>query len=101
MSALQTIGAGGGVGVSTTYGTLVSSVVGIATPCRLLVWGTSDAYVTAGVGATASTTDIPLPAYTPVLIDIPANIGNSTARLSAVQISGPGIIYGKPLSEAT
>lgn len=67
--------------------------------CRgILVWATTDCYVEVGEGATATTASTPIPAYTPIRFDVPPY--SETFRLSAIQISAGGTVYGKPLGGA-
>ena len=66
----------------------------------VLVWCTTDAYVAIGDGVTATTNDLPLPAYTPVVLPINANVpGSSSWRVSAIQITAGGTVYAKPLMQ--
>jgi len=78
----------GTAGVTPTFG-----------PTRaLLVWTTSDAYVKVGASVTATTNDLPMPAYTPMMLS--AAIGSTAAiRVSAVQISAGGTVYAKPVGD--
>jgi len=68
-----------------------------AGPQGVLVWSTSDAYVTIGEGATATTASIPLPANTPVPFTVPLTVSGAW-RVSAVQISAGGTLYAKPMN---
>ena len=56
------------------------------------VWTTSDAYITLGVAATATTANWPVPAYTPVFIPNQDETGQRV-RLSAIQIASGGSAY--------
>ncbi len=62
------------------------------------VWTTTDAYVVVGNSVTATTSNgIPIPAYTPVTLPIPADV-KETWTVSAIQISAGGTLYAKPLA---
>ena len=63
----------------------------------VLVWTTSDAYVKVGEGVTATTADLPIPAYTPVMLAVPQGT-NAAWRVSAIQISAGGSVYAKPIA---
>ena len=66
----------------------------------VLVWCTTDAYIAIGDSVTATTNDLPLPAYTPVVLPIVANVpGSSSWRVSAIQIAAGGTVYAKPLMQ--
>lgn len=82
-----------GANVSYT-GTAGSTSTFPSGPQGVLVWVTTDAYVVAGVGVTATTSDTPIPAYTPVVLDVKAG---EPWRVSAIQISSGGTVYAKPL----
>jgi len=73
-----------------------------AGPQGVLVWCTTDAYVSVGENSTATTTDIPIPAYTAVPIYVPQpgdpNTGGGAWRVSAVQVSAGGTLYAKPIN---
>jgi hypothetical protein len=62
----------------------------------VLVWSDQDCYVVVGEGVTATTSDLPLPAYTPVPIKVPQGT-NAAWRVSAIQISTGGTVYCKPI----
>lgn len=62
----------------------------------VLIWTTSDAYVKVGEGVTATSADLPIPAYTPVMLSVPAGSG-APWRVSAIQISAGGTVYAKPI----
>lgn len=78
-------------------GTAGSTTGWNAGPQGVLVWSTTDTYIRVGEGVTATTSDTPLPAYTPVPITVPKGTGG-VWRVSAVQISAPGIVYAKPIN---
>jgi hypothetical protein len=63
----------------------------------LLVWTTSDAYVTIGNGVTATTSSTPIPANVPIPFSVPQGTG-SPWRVSAIQVSSSGTLYAKPIS---
>lgn len=87
---------------TTTYtgtaGTLTGWQYG---PTKVLVWTTTDAYVKVGNGVTATTGSTPIPAYTPVEINIPApaGAGASLWTVSAIQIASGGSVYAKPMQD--
>jgi len=78
-------------------GTAASTTGWNAGPQGVLVWSTTDAYIRVGEGATATTSDTPLPAYTPVPITVPQGTGGIW-RVSAIQISSGGVVYAKPIN---
>lgn len=63
----------------------------------VLVWATTDAYVKVGEAVTATSASMPIPAYTPVRIEVPQGAGAGW-RVSAIQISAGGTVYAKPLA---
>lgn len=86
---------------TTTYtgtaGTLTGWPEG---PQGVLVWCTTDAYIRVGVGVTATTSDTPIPAYTPVPIGLPRGTMRTGApwTVSAIQVSTGGSVYAKPIN---
>lgn len=64
-------------------------------PNCVLVWCDSAAYVKVGVGVTATVASTPLPANTPIVMEVPRGNG-SPWRVSAIQISAGGNVYAKP-----
>lgn len=78
-------------------GTAGSTGTWVAGPQGVLVWGTSDMYVTVGEGVTATTASIPVPANIPVPITVPPGTG-APWRVSAIQISASGTLYAKPMN---
>ncbi len=78
-------------------GTAASTTGWNAGPQGVLVWSTTDAYIRVGEGVTATTSDTPLPAYTPVPIKVPQGTGGIW-RVSAIQISSGGVVYAKPIN---
>ena len=79
-------------------GTAGSTTGWAAGPQGVLVWSTVDAYVRVGEGVTATTSDTPLPAGTPVLIHVPLGTGG-VWRVSAIQITSGGTVYAKPVNK--
>jgi hypothetical protein len=61
------------------------------------VYVTTDAYIRVGEGVTATTADLPVPAYTPVVLQVPKGTG-SPWRVSAIQVAAGGTLYVKPVS---
>lgn len=68
----------------------------------VLVWCTTDAYIRVGESATATTSDTPIPANTPIPFYVPpAGGSNGTGapwRVSAIQVSAGGTLYAKPIN---
>jgi hypothetical protein len=62
----------------------------------VLVWGTTACYVKVGEGVTATTAATPIPANREVRIAVPEG-SNGPWRVSAIQVSGAGTVYAKPL----
>lgn len=78
-------------------GTAGSTAGWNAGPQGVLVWSTTDMYVTVGEGATATTASTPIPAFTPVPITVPQGTG-AVWRVSALQIGSAGTLYAKPIN---
>lgn len=68
-----------------------------AGPQGVVVWATTDAYIRVGEGVTATTSDTPIPAGTPIPFAVPSGTG-AAWRVSAVQISSGGTVYAKPMN---
>lgn len=68
-----------------------------AGPQGVLVWCTTDAYITVGNGVTATSSSTPIPAYTPVPITVPQGTGGIW-RVSAIRVSADGTLYAKPIN---
>lgn len=82
-------------GYSVSYtGTAGATTAAAPGPSSVMVWATTDCYVKVGEGATATTADTPMPAYTPMFLPIPQGTG-APWRVSAIQISAAGSIYTK------
>ena len=83
-------------------GTAGSTATWNAGPQGVLVWCTSDAYIRVGEGATATTSDTPIPANTPVpfTVPVPSSLNSTGApwRVSAIQVSSGGTLYAKPIN---
>ena len=62
----------------------------------VLVWCDTAAYIRVGDGVTATTSDTPLPANTPVVLAIP--VSAVKFRVSAIQVGTGGNLYAKPVS---
>lgn len=67
-------------------------------PEGVVVWCTSAAYVRVGEGVTATTADTPIPANTPIPFMVPNGTG-APWRVSAIQVSGSGTLYAKPINQ--
>lgn len=84
---------------SVSYsGTAGSTGTWNAGPQGVLVWSTTEAYIAVGEGVTATLNDTPLPAFTPVLMYVPAGTG-APWRVSALQIFSAGSVYAKPVNK--
>jgi len=62
------------------------------------VWSTTAAYVRVGEGVTATTSDTPIPANTPIPFIVPEGTG-APWRVSAIQVSTGGTVYAKPINK--
>ena len=78
-------------------GTAGSTGTWPAGPQGVVVWSTTAAYVRVGEGVTATTADTPIPANTPIPFKVPGGTG-APWRVSAIQISGGGTVYAKPIN---
>ena len=78
-------------------GTAGNTGTWVAGPQGVLVWGTSDMYVTVGEEVTATTSSTPIPANTPVPLTVPPGTG-APWRVSAIQVSATGTLYAKPMN---
>ena len=98
MELLRPLNDSGFATQSVAYTGTAGSVTGWpAGPQGVLVWSTTDAYIRVGEGATATSSDTPIPAYTPVPITVPPGTG-SVWRVSALQIGAGGTVYAKPIN---
>jgi hypothetical protein len=68
-----------------------------AGPEGVIVWSTEHCYVAVGEGVTATTSDTPIPALTPIPLKIPTGT-SGLWRVSAIQISSGGTVYCKPMN---
>lgn len=68
-----------------------------AGPQGVLVWCTTDAYIRVGEGVTATTSDTPIPAGTPVPFFVTPGTG-APWRVSAIQVAAGGTLYAKPIN---
>jgi hypothetical protein len=83
---------------SVAYTGTAGSVTGwSAGPQGVLVWSTTDAYISVGEGVTATSASTPIPAGTPVPFTVPPGTG-AVWRVSAIQISSGGTLYAKPIN---
>ncbi len=83
---------------TTTYtGTAGSTTGWPAGPQGVVVWSTTAAYIRVGVAATATTADTPIPANTPIPFAVPGGTG-APWRVSAIQVTGGGTVYAKPIN---
>jgi hypothetical protein len=98
MELLRPLNDAGFATQSVAYTGTAGSVTGWnAGPQGVLIWSTTDAYVRVGEGATATSADTPLPAFTPVPFTVPAGTGG-VWRVSALQIGVSGTVYAKPIN---
>ena len=67
-------------------------------PEGVVVWSTTAAYVRVGEGVTATTSDTPIPANTPIPFIVPEGTG-APWRVSAIQVSTGGTVYAKPINK--
>jgi len=68
-----------------------------AGPEGVMVWSDQPCYIAVGEGATATTADTPVPAFTPIPFKVPANV-SGLWRVSAIQLSAGGTVYCKPIN---
>ena len=78
-------------------GTAGSTSTWPAGPQGLVVWSDQACYIRVGEGVTATTSDTPVPANTPIPFVVPAGTG-APWRVSAIQVSTGGTIYCKPIN---
>jgi len=78
-------------------GTAGSTSTWPAGPQGVVIWSTTAAYVRVGEGVTATTSDTPIPANTPIPFVVPAGTG-APWRVSAIQVSSGGSVYAKPIN---
>lgn len=79
-------------------GTAGSTTGWPAGPQGVLIFATTACYVRVGEGVTATTSDTPIPANTPIAFVVPRGTG-ATWRVSAIQISAGGNVYAKPINK--
>lgn len=87
----QPSGTAKSVAYTGTAGSTGNFIVG---PSSVMVWATTDCYVVVGEGVTATTSDTPIPAYTPFWFPVSQGTG-APWRVSAIQISAGGTIYAR------
>lgn len=68
-----------------------------AGPEGVMVWSDQPCYISVGEGVTATTSDTPIPAFTPIPFKIPTGT-SGLWRVSAIQISSGGTVYCKPMN---
>jgi hypothetical protein len=78
-------------------GTAGSTGTWPAGPQGVVVWSTTAAYVRVGEGVTATTAGTPIPANTPIPFKVPGGTG-APWRVSAIQVTGGGTVYAKPIN---
>lgn len=78
-------------------GTAGSTTGWNAGPEGVMVWSTEPCYVAVGEGVTATTSDTPIPAFTPIPFKVPTGT-SGLWRVSAIQISSGGTVYCKPMN---
>ena len=85
-------GPGAVVAYTGTAGSISQAVRGSC----VMVWCSTDAYV--AVGATATTSATPLPAFTPIFLPLNPNMDKGqtpSVLVSAIQVSGGGNLYAQ------
>lgn len=98
MELLRPLNDAGFATQSASYSGTAGSTTGWnAGPQGVLVWSTTDAYIRVGEGATATSADTPIPAFTPVPFTVPGGTGG-VWRVSALQIGVSGTVYAKPIN---
>ena len=78
-------------------GTAGSTTAWPAGPQGVVVWSSTAAYVRVGEGVTATTSDTPIPANTPIPFFVPGGTG-APWRVSAMQVASGGTVYAKPIN---
>lgn len=78
-------------------GTAGSTTGWNAGPEGVMVWSTEPCYVVVGEGVTATTSDTPIPAFTPIPFKVQPTV-SGVWRVSAIQVSSGGTIYCKPMN---
>ncbi len=78
-------------------GTAGSTTAWPAGPQGVVVWSSTAAYVRVGEGVTATTSDTPIPANTPIPFFVPGGTG-APWRVSAIQVASGGTVYAKPIN---
>lgn len=86
-----------------SYNVAYTGTAGVTTawnpgPEGVVVWSTTAAYVRVGEGVTATTSDTPIPANTPIPFIVPEGTG-APWRVSAIQVSTGGTVYAKPINK--
>lgn len=66
-------------------------------PEAVMVWTTTAAYVEVGVGVTATTASVPIPANTLVYLKVPKGTGAPWV-VSAIQVASGGNVYAQPFN---
>ncbi len=69
-----------------------------AGPEGVVVWSTTAAYIRVGEGVTATTSDTPIPANTPIPFVVPNGTG-APWRVSALRVTSDGAVYAKPINQ--
>jgi len=67
-------------------------------PEGVMVWSDQPCYVVVGENVTATTSDTPIPAFTPIPFKVQPSV-SGVWRVSAIQIASSGTIYCKPLNK--
>jgi hypothetical protein len=79
-------------------GTAASTTAWQPGPQGVVVWCTSAAYIRVGEGVTATTSDTPIPANTPIPFIVPQGTG-APWRVSAIRVGDDGTLYAKPINQ--
>jgi hypothetical protein len=84
---------------SASYsGTAGSTTAWNPGPEGVVVWCTTAAYIRVGEDVTATTSDTPIPANTPIPFIVPNGTG-APWRVSAIQVGSSGVVYAKPINQ--
>lgn len=84
----QTVAYTGTAGSTSTFPAGYNSV---------MLFCTTQCYVTVGEGVTATTSDTPLPANVPIWLPVPRGTG-APWRVSAIQQSSGGSVFARPFN---
>lgn len=83
---------------ATYTGTAGSTATWPMGPQGVLVWSDQACYISVGTGVTATTSDTPIPPFTPIAFHAPQSQNTGPWRVSAIQVTTGGTIYCKPIN---